>query len=133
MNNKLLPVIIENPGQKGWAYRTRDAVITLATLILWLLVMSRLYVFFIMEEAVLEQLYGSFMIKAVGVGFILTFLTFHCWAVYNRYLYTSYQKHQPRHLEPPTLTLEEKVKIEEVIPSIPQEQTMAEARSHSTR
>jgi len=42
MNNKLVPVIIDNPGQKSWGYRTRDIIITLATLTLWRLVRSRL-------------------------------------------------------------------------------------------
>ncbi|PRY63945.1 hypothetical protein B0H98_10790 [Vreelandella songnenensis] len=132
MNNKLVPIIINNPCQKGWGYRTRDAVITLATLILWVLVMSRLYVFFVMEEAVLEQLCGSFMIKAVGIGFILTFFTFHCWAVYNRYLYTSYLKSQPRHVEQPPLTMEEKVPVDDITPPIPQAQTTQEAHRHVT-
>lgn len=106
MNNKLMPVIIDNPCQKGWGYRSRDTLITLATLALWILVMSRMYMFFIVEEAILEQLVGSVMLKIVLVGFVVTFLTFHCWSVYNKYLYTSYLKRQLRHLQQPTLTLE---------------------------
>ncbi len=115
MNNKLVPIIINNPCQKGWGYRTRDALITFATLALWILVLARLYTFFIIEEAVLEQLYGSLMIKIVGVGFVVTFLTFHCWAVYNQYLYTSYLKRQLRHLKPPTLEVEDKLESDEII------------------
>ena len=106
MNNKLVPVIIDNPCQKGWGYRTRDILITLATLVLWMLVMTRMYMFFIMEEAIVEQLYSSVMIKVVLIGFVVTFLTFHFWAVYNRYLYTSYLKRQLRHFQQPTLTIE---------------------------
>lgn len=99
MNNKLVPVIIDNPCHKGWGYRSRDTLITLATLALWVLVIARLYMFFIVEEAILEQLYASVMIKIVMVGFIVTFLTFHCWAVYNKHLYTNYLKHQLRHFK----------------------------------
>lgn len=106
MNNKLVPVIINNPGQKSWGYRFRDIIITLATLILWLLVMSRLYMFFIVEEAILEKLYSSVMIKVVLVGFVVTFLTFHLWAVYNRFLYTSYLKRQMKHYQQPTLSID---------------------------
>ncbi|CAM0554076.1 hypothetical protein EHLJMEHL_04174 [Vreelandella titanicae] len=106
MNNKLVPVIIDNPCQKGWGYRSRDTLITLATLALWVLVMTRMYMFFIVEEAILEQLVGSVMIKVVLVGFLVTFLTFHCWAVYNKYLYTSYLKRQLRHFQQPTLVLD---------------------------
>ena len=106
MNNKLVPVIIDNPCQKGWGYRSRDILITLATLALWILVMTRMYMFFIVEEAILDQLVGSVMIKVVLIGFLVTFLTFHLWAVYNKYLYTSYLKRQLRHLQQPTLTLE---------------------------
>ena len=106
MNNKLVPVIIDNPCQKGWGYRTRDILITLATLVLWMLVITRMYMFFIVEEAILEQLYSSVMIKVVLIGFVVTFLTFHFWAVYNRYLYTSYLKRQLRHFQQPTLTIE---------------------------
>jgi len=106
MNNKLMPVIIDNPCQKGWGYRSRDTLITLVTLVLWALVMTRMYMFFIVEEALLEQLVGSVMIKVVLVGFLITFLTFHCWAVYNKYLYTSYLKRQLRHFQQPTLTLD---------------------------
>lgn len=96
MNNKLVPVIIDNPCQKGWDYRTRDMLITLTTLALWGLVVARLYMFFIVEEAIIEQLIGSVMIKIVLVGFLVTFLTFHCWSVYNKYLHTSYVKRQLR-------------------------------------
>ncbi|OJA04747.1 hypothetical protein [Halomonas sp. QHL1] len=106
MNNKLMPVIIDNPCQKGWGYRSRDTLITLATLALWILVISRMYMFFIVEEAILEKLYASVMIKVVLIGFVVTFLTFHCWAVYKKYLYTSYLKRQLRHLQQPTLTIE---------------------------
>lgn len=106
MNNKLVPVIIDNPCQKGWGYRSRDTLITLATLALWVLVMTRMYMFFIVEEAILEQLVGSVMIKVVLVGFLVTFLIFHCWAVYNKYLYTSYLKRQLRHFQQPTPTLD---------------------------
>ena len=65
-----------------------------------------MYLFFIVEEAILEQLVGSVMIKLVLVGFLVTFLTFHCWAVYNKYLYTSYLKRQLRHFQQPTLKLD---------------------------
>lgn len=106
MNNKLVPVIIDNPCQKGWDYRTRDILITLATLALWGLVVARLYMFFIVEEAIIEQLIGSVMIKIVLVGFLVTFLTFHCWSVYNKYLHTSYVKHQLRHFQQPTLEMD---------------------------
>lgn len=106
MNNKLMPVIIDNPCQKGWGYRSRDTLITLATLTLWILVMTRTYMFFIVEEAILEQLIGSVMIKIVLVGFLVTFLTFHCWAVYNKYRYTSYLKQQLRHFQQPTLDID---------------------------
>jgi small-conductance mechanosensitive channel len=106
MNNKLVSVIIDNPYQKSWGYRSRDMLITMITLILWGLVMAKVYMFFIVEEAFLEQLYGSVMIKLLLVGFVITFLTFHCWAVYNQYLYTSYLKRQLRHFQQPTLELE---------------------------
>ncbi|UBR52181.1 hypothetical protein KF947_21555 [Halomonas sp. FeN2] len=101
-----MPVIIDNPCQKSWGYRSRDTLITLVTLVLWALVMTRMYLFFIVEEAILEQLVGSVMIKLVLVGFLVTFLTFHCWAVYNKYLYTSYLKRQLRHFQQPTLKLD---------------------------
>lgn len=106
MNNKLVPVIIDNPCQKGWGYRSRDTLITLATLALWVLVMTRMYMFFIVEEAILEQLAASVMIKVVLIGFLVTFLTFHFWSVYNKYLYTSYLKRQLRHFQQPTLELD---------------------------
>ncbi len=125
MNNKLAPIIINNPCQKGWGYRTRDAVITLATLVLWVLVLARLYAFFIAEEAVLEQLYGSPMIKLVGAGFIATFIIFHCWAVYNQYLYARYLKHQLHHGKPPTLKMVDKLDSSEIISIAIQEQEKA--------
>ena len=103
MNNKLAHVIIENPCQKSWGYRSRDTLIALATLILWLLVITKLYMFFIMEEAFLEQLYASIMIKIVLVGFLVTFLTFHCWSVYNKHLHTSYLKSQLGHFTQPSV------------------------------
>ncbi|HSP30552.1 MAG TPA: hypothetical protein VLO13_00820 [Halomonas sp.] len=112
MNNKLMPVIIDNPSQKGWGYRTRDTIMTLATLVLWILVITRLYMFFIVEEAILEKLYSSVMIKVVLVGFVVTFLTFHCWAVYNKYLYTSYLKRQLRHFQQPTLAMDHELDSE---------------------
>lgn len=117
MSNKLVPVIIDNPGRKSWGYRTRDIIITLATLTLWLLVMSRLYMFFIVEEAILEKLYSSVMIKLVLIGFVVTFLTFHFWVVYNRFLYTSYLKRQMHHYQQPTLSMdyEDKNEIESKI------------------
>lgn len=103
MNNKLMPVIIDNPCHKSWGYRSRDTLITLATLTLWILVMARLYMFFIVEEAILEQLYASIMIKIVLVGFIVTFLTFHFWSVYNKHLYTNYLKRQLSQLKEPLI------------------------------
>ncbi|MDQ7729953.1 hypothetical protein [Halomonas sp. SpR8] len=112
MSNKLVPVIIDNPSHKSWGYRTRDILITLATLVLWLLVMSRLYMFFIAEEAVLEKLYSSVMIKVVLVGFVVTFLMFHFWAVYNRFLYTSHLKRQMLHDQQPTHSVDYKVNNE---------------------
>lgn len=99
MSNKLAHVIIENPCQKSWVYRSRDTLIALVTLILWLLVITRLYMFFIMEEAFLEQLYASIMIKVVLAGFLVTFLIFHCWSVYNKHLHTRYVKSQRGHLK----------------------------------
>lgn len=96
MNNKLVPVIIAKSGQKGWGYRSRDGLIALAAFTLWTLVMARLYMFFIVDDAALEHLYGSIMIKVVLVGFAVTFLLFHCWALYNRHLYTRYLKRQQR-------------------------------------
>ncbi|MCL5425711.1 hypothetical protein ACQKE4_10555 [Halomonas sp. NPDC076908] len=107
MNNKLVPIIIDNPCQKGWGYRTRDTIITLATLALWVLVVAKMYMFFFIEEAILEQLYSSIMIKIVLIGFVVTFLTFHLWAVYNQFLYTRYLKRQLRTFQPPTLTIEQ--------------------------
>ncbi|MBS3667734.1 hypothetical protein KGA68_07330 [Halomonas boliviensis] len=98
-----MPVIIDNPCQKSWGYRSRDTLITLATLALWVLVMARLYMFFIVEEAILEQLYASIMIKIVLMGFLVTFLTFHCWSVYNKHLYTNYLKRQLSQLKQPTI------------------------------
>ncbi|RUR26048.1 hypothetical protein ELY33_17390 [Vreelandella andesensis] len=109
MNNKLVPVIINNPCQKSWDYRIRDFLITLATLALWGLVAAKLYMFFIVEEAIIEQLIGSVMIKIVLIGFLVTFLTFHCWAVYNKYLHTSYVKRQLRHFQQPTLGLDNEI------------------------
>ncbi|WP_447928823.1 hypothetical protein [Vreelandella sp. EE27] len=103
--NKLIPVIIDNPCQKCWQYRTRDAVMATATLALWLVVLSRLHGFYMLEEAIIDQLYGSTMLKMLVAGFITTFLTFHLWAIYNRYLYTSVLKRgEPT---PPTPLLEE--------------------------
>ncbi|UYG01361.1 MULTISPECIES: PgaD family protein [unclassified Halomonas] len=87
MSNKLMPVIIDNPCQKCWQYRTRDTVMALATLGLWLVVLSRLHTFYTVEDAIIEQLYSSTMLQLLAAGFIVTFLTFHLWAVYNRYLY----------------------------------------------
>ena len=105
MNNKLMPVIIDNPCHKSWGYRSRDTLIALATLTLWLLVITKLYMFFIMEEAFLEQLYASIMIKIGLVGFVVTFLTFHCWSVYNKHLHTSYLKSQPGHIKQPIVEI----------------------------
>lgn len=129
MNNKLVPIIIDNPCQKGWGYRIRDITITLATLILWLLVLARLYTFFIIEEAILEQLYGSLMIKVVAISFVVTFLTFHCWAVYNQYLYTSILKRQARHFEPPTLEINNEMANEEIMTAPLSEQKVTETHT----
>ncbi|MGP8290663.1 hypothetical protein [Vreelandella zhanjiangensis] len=129
MNNKLVPIIIDNPCQKGLGYRIRDVIITTATLILWLLVLARLYTFFIIEEAILEQLYGSLMIKVVAVSFIVTFLTFHCWAVYNQFLYTSILKRQARHMEPPTLEIDNKMANEQTITAPLPKQKVTEAHT----
>lgn len=100
MSNKLVPVIIDNPCQKGWGYRVRDTIITLATLALWVLVVAKMYLFFFVEEEILGQLYDSIMIKVILIGFVVTFLTFHCWAVYNQFLYTRLLKRQLRHVQP---------------------------------
>lgn len=129
MNNKLVPIIIDNPCQKGWGYRIRDITITLVTLILWLLVLARLYTFFIIEEAILEQLYGSLMLKVVAVSFVVTFLTFHCWAVYNQYLYTSILKRQARHFEPPTFEINNEIADEEAMTTPLPEQTVTETHA----
>ncbi len=132
MNNKLMPVIIDNPCQKSWGYRSRDTLITLVTLVLWALVMSRMYLFFIVEEAILEQLVGSVMIKLVLVGFLVTFLTFHCWAVYNKYLYTSYLKRQLRHFQQPTLKLDNETDSEMDDEHSPHEQAINAPPSQAT-
>ncbi|MFG6667406.1 hypothetical protein ACGK9R_09890 [Halomonas sp. HNIBRBA4712] len=89
MSNKLTPVIIDNPCQKCWQYRTRDTLMALVTLGLWLLVLSRLYDFYAVEEALLERLYSATMLQLLVAGFIATFLAFHLWAMYNRYLHVS--------------------------------------------
>lgn len=106
MSNKLMSVVIENPYQKSWGYRSRDALITLTSLGLWGLVLAKLYLFFILGDAVLTHLAESMMLKIVLIGFVVTFLTFHCWAVYNQYRYTSFLKRQLRHFQQPTLALE---------------------------
>ncbi len=106
MSNKLTSVIIENPYQKSWGYRSRDALITLSSLGLWGLVFAKLYLFFVLGDAVVKHLADSMMLKVVLVGFVVTFLTFHCWAVYNQHRYTRYLKRQLRHLQQPTLAIE---------------------------
>ncbi|MGO2391192.1 MAG: hypothetical protein ACTH69_03770 [Halomonas sp.] len=108
MSNKLVPVIIDNPCQKGWGYRVRDTIITLATLALWVLVVVKMYMFFFVEEEILGKLYDSVMIKMVLIGFVVTFLTFHCWAVYNQFLYTRLLKRQLRHMQPTMLETDNK-------------------------
>ncbi|RCV90608.1 hypothetical protein [Billgrantia montanilacus] len=99
MRNKLATVIIENPRQIGWGYRIRDTLITLATLTLWALLLTRLYAFFTEEGAFLEQIYSLVMLRVVIVGFIVTFLIFHCWAIYNRHIYTRNLKWQHPDIE----------------------------------
>ena len=106
MSNKLVPVIIDNPCQKGLGYRVRDTIITLATLALWVLVVVKMYMFFFVEEEILGQLYDSVMIKVVLIGFVVTFLTFHCWAVYNQFLYTRLLKRQLRHVQPTVIAID---------------------------
>ncbi|MCB8890320.1 hypothetical protein [Vreelandella malpeensis] len=92
MSNKLTHVIIDNACRKGWQYRARDGVMALVTLALWLMVLSRLHAFYAVEDAILAQLMHSTMLQLLVAGFIVTFLTFHAWAIYNRYLYVSMLK-----------------------------------------
>lgn len=92
MSNKLTPVIIDNACRRGWQYRARDSVMALITLALWLMVLSRLHAFYAVEDALMEQLVDSVMLKILLMGFGVTFLTFHVWAMYNRHLYVSMLK-----------------------------------------
>ncbi|KPQ24518.1 hypothetical protein [Halomonas sp. HL-93] len=129
MNNKLVPVIIARPNQKGWGYRSRDSLFALAAFALWTLVMAKLFLFFIIDDAALEHLYESIMIKVVLVGFIVTFLTFHCWALYNKRLYSSYLRRQLH--TPQQITPEVPNKVDHQVESEPIMQTQANAKTTS--
>ncbi|MCP1314359.1 MULTISPECIES: hypothetical protein [unclassified Halomonas] len=100
MSNKLTPVIIDNACRKGWQYRARDSVMALITLALWLMVLSRLHAFYAVEDAILAQLLNSAMLQLLVAGFVVTFLTFHAWAIYNRYLYLSLERDRTQTVVP---------------------------------
>lgn len=70
------------------------------------LVIVKMYMFFFVEEEVLDQLYDSVMIKVLLIGFVITFLIFHYWAVYNQFLCTGLLKRQLRHLQPTVITID---------------------------
>ncbi|MFQ3788651.1 hypothetical protein [Halomonas sp. A29] len=85
--NKLLPVVISNPGKKSLVYKARDWLMAALTFSLWMGLFFKFYLFIFEENALAVSMITATLAKLVVLGFLVTFLVFHCWAIYNRYLY----------------------------------------------
>ena len=84
MKNKLSSVIIKNPGSKTLFYKIRDNVLFLITIYIWWTILLHLYFILSGEGSLLSNfLYTSMLLKLFFIGFLVSFLGFHCWATYN--------------------------------------------------
>ncbi|SEF81855.1 hypothetical protein [Billgrantia desiderata] len=90
--NKLHPVVINNPGKRSLSYRARDLAITALTLAVWLALIAKTIISIVSSDVWILTIATSLLPRVIALGFILTFLSFHCWAIYKRYLYHRRQK-----------------------------------------
>ncbi|MCE8004815.1 hypothetical protein [Billgrantia ethanolica] len=93
--NKLHPVVINNPGKRSLSYRARDLSITALTLAVWLTLIVKTTLSIISSDVWIMTIATSWMPRLIVLGFVLTFLSFHCWAIYKRYLYHRRQVRKP--------------------------------------
>ncbi len=87
MNNKLGPMIINNPKRRGLGYRFRDATLVLATLSLWGLFGTQTYMTVTSAEFLVEQAYILAILKVTAIDFVAVFAIFHAWVLYERLLF----------------------------------------------
>jgi len=92
MENNLANIVIENPRNMSAGYMLRDSLIALATLLLWSLCITKLYLFISSGPSIFLDHAAQVMLKFIIVSFSITLAAFHVWAIYNRWLYW-------RHLE----------------------------------
>lgn len=93
--NKLHPVVINNPGKRSLSYRARDLSITALTLAVWLTLIVKMAISIVSSDVWIMTVATSLLPRVIVLGFILTFLSFHCWAIYKRYLYHRRQVCKP--------------------------------------
>ncbi|TDX27791.1 hypothetical protein DFO67_1125 [Modicisalibacter xianhensis] len=87
MNNKLGSMIISNPKRRGLGYRFRDTSLVLATLSLWGLFGSQAYLTVTSAEFLMEQIYLMEVLKVTAIDFLVVFMVFHTWVIYERLLF----------------------------------------------
>ncbi|SFH94594.1 hypothetical protein [Modicisalibacter xianhensis] len=87
MNNKLGSMIISNPKRRGLGYRFRDTSLVLATLSLWGLFGSQTYLTVTSAEFLMEQIYLMEVLKVTAIDFLVVFMVFHTWVIYERLLF----------------------------------------------
>ncbi|MCE8018643.1 hypothetical protein HOP51_00725 [Halomonas sp. MCCC 1A11036] len=85
--NKLAPVVIHNPTKKSLVYKARDGLMVALTFFLWAGLFFKFYLTIFEGEMLALSMITVTLAKLIVVGFFVTFLIFHCWAIYNRYLY----------------------------------------------
>lgn len=87
MKNKLGHIVIENPRNMSAGYMLRDTLISLATLLIWSLCMTRLYLFLASLPNITSDHAAMVMLKLLATSFCVTLAVFHAWAIYNRWLH----------------------------------------------
>src|SRR5690554_6389254 len=87
MKNELSTVVINNSANKNFLYKIRDGVILLFTFYIWWVVLLNLYLGLMSDGPQLDNLLSTFIFKIFFSGFIVSFLGFHCWAIYNIHRY----------------------------------------------
>lgn len=89
MNNKLQSVVIVNSKNKSPVYKVRDWVMALLTFCIWGALAAKIFLVIGNGNIFMLGLLTINIMKLVSISFLLTFLSFHCWATYKLYLYNS--------------------------------------------
>lgn len=88
MKNELISIIIKNPGNKNFLYKTRDGLLFIITTYIWGAILINLYLV-MLGGLQLDNFLSDIILKIFASGFIISFLFFHCWAIYNIHRYHS--------------------------------------------